>query len=156
MYRLGSEVLDCSTVRLCCFPQSLTRRLQNKLIESFKFHTDTTNEMYWTIKPKRRPTSREKWQFSRSECYSSFAQTYNLAEIFDYPNTTNVRSERITFRIRNWKQKPMQSLKKKTYTNSFMLASNFSLFCKTNLKPFSKCLFSHSASFFCNPVEVIL
>ena len=153
MYRLGCEVLDCSTMRLCCFPYNLSRRLQSKLLEN---RSGTSNEMYWTIKPKRRPTSREKWQYSRNECYSSFTQAANLADVFDYPNAASLRSERVTFRIRNWKQTPMQALRKKANTNSFTLTSDFTLLCKINLKPFSKCLFAHSASSICNPLEVIL
>lgn len=153
LYRLGCEIFDCSTLRLCCSPQSLAQRLQKLSLDK---PTDTSNELYWTIKPKRRPIPREKWQFGGNECYSSFSRAAHLADVFDYSATTCLRSERITFRIRNWKQKPTQSLKKKTCSSFFGLASEFSLLSRSSLRPISKCFLSHSTSSIYNPSLVIL
>lgn len=153
LYNLGCEFIECPAMRLRCFPRSLVVKLQKS---RSRYSGDASNDLYWAIKAKRRPTSREKWQYCPTENYSSFTQSCSLGDVFDYPRMTSLRSERITFRIRNWKAKPVQSLKKRSFDNSFKLASDFSLLSKKNLKPFSKCLLSHSASSVSNPVETIL
>ncbi len=153
IYRVTSELVGSSVLRIGEFPFSICRQVQRDRVEKAD---DSCNELYWTMKSLHRPSPREKWQYQLHGKLPSPPNPIDLTDVFDYSDRNPLRTADITFRVRNWKQRPMQLLKKKVpaYVNG--TPSNFAIFSNSKFKCFSKCFLANSVLHFYCPVDLIL
>lgn len=153
IYRVTSDLVGSSVIRIGEFQSPLYRQVQRERAEKAG---DTCNELYWTIKSLHRPLPRSKWQYNQHGKPHTPPKAIDLTDVFDYSDRNHLRSAEITFRVRNWKQRPMQALRKKMPPNVNGSSSNFAILSNYKFKSFSKCFLPNSSLRFYNPVDMIL
>ena len=153
MYRVTGELMGSSVLRIGEFPFTLCRQVQRDRVEEAG---DSCNELYWTMKSLHRPSPQEKWKYQLHGKPHSQPKPIDLMDVFDYSERNRLRTAGVTFRVRNWKQRPMQLLKKKVPSHVNGTPSNFAILSNFKFKCFSKCFLANSVLRFNCPVDLIL
>ncbi|KAI9558653.1 hypothetical protein GHT06_015442 [Daphnia sinensis] len=153
IYRVTSDILGSSVHRIGHFSPSLCRQVQRGRSEKVG---DSCNELYWTLKTLHKPLPQSKWRYNLYDKPHLPAMPIDLMDVFDYSERNHLRMANITFRVRNWKQRPMHLLKKKVPQCPSASFSNFALLANSKFKCISKCYLINSTLLFNCPVDLIL
>lgn len=153
IYRVTRELLGSSVHRIGHFSLSLCRQVQRDRSEKV---ADSCNELYWTLKTLHKPLPQSKWRYNLYNKPHAPAIPIDLMDIFDYSERNHLRMANITFRVRNWKQRPIHALKKKVPNCSSATSSNFAVLANSKFKCITKCYRVNSTLLFNHPVELIL
>lgn len=154
VYRLTNELIGSSVVRIGEFPFPLCQQVLRGRHEQ---SGELCNELYWTMKTLRKPVPRTKWQYNKNEKPVHIQRkSIDLADVFDYPNKNGFRVPSINIRVRNWKQRPVQLLKKRVPMRVGGLPSSFALLSNAKFKPFSKCFLANTVLQFHCSTDMIL
>lgn len=151
LYAIVDQLFAPSALRIGEFPIAICR--VTKRCESRK-NIDDSSELYWTIKTVGKPSIQSRWQYNiHGNNLRSQSKRANLGKIFEY--STARKNSNICFKVRNWRQRPNEMLKKKV-THDEPVVSQFASFVHTKLKPVSKCVRVPSTLYYYHPVELIL
>jgi hypothetical protein len=153
IYNLTSELMGSSVLRIGYFPFSLCQQLQRDRVEKVG---DSCNELYWTLKTLHKPLPQSKWKYNLIGKSHEPTVPIDLFDVFDYSDRNPLRTANINFRVRNWKQRPVQLLKKKVSPCVNRSSSNFAILSNSKFKCFSKCFLGNSVLCLYNPVDLIL
>lgn len=153
IYRLTSELMGSSVLRIGHFPLSLCQQVQRDRAEKVG---DSCDEFYWTLKTLHKPVPQSKWRYNLNGKPHDPPVPIDLFDVFDYSDRNPLRMANINLRVRNWKQRPVQLLKKKVSPCVKGSPSNFAILSNSKFKCFSKCFLANSTLFFYNPVDLIL
>jgi len=118
-------------------------------------NVDDSGELYWTMKAVNKPSIQSRWQYNiyGNNVHPPFQQA-DPGEIFEYPNIR--KSTNIYFKVRNWRQRPNEMLKKKSAHSESAVISQFATIVHSKLKPVSKCVRVSSTLHYYHPVDLIL
>lgn len=157
IYRVTSGLLGPSVLRISEFPISLRQHVQRDRMNDV---SDKNNELYWTIKSRRKPSPKSKWQYNLQGTSNKTSAKSNkpldLKEVFDYSEQNSCRTSEIVFRVRNWRQRSSSSLKKKRLDSLDKSASKFAIMSNSKFKKTSKCFLVSSVLQFNDPLAMIL
>lgn len=133
LYRIAGDLLGYHVLRIGEFPLELCLQARKRAILHGPF-----KEFYWTIRSVHRPKPQLKWRYN-NHGNNLTSKPVDLLNIFDYSDRNPHRAAAIQFKVRNWKQRPMQILKRKAPVVPLPAISNFAYLSNTKLRPFSKC-----------------
>lgn len=152
LYALVDQLSESSALRIGEFPTTICRKIN--YCPSQK-NVDDCDELYWTMKNVGKPSVQSRWQYNiygnntRPQC-----KRVDLGNIFEYPSPR--KSPDICFKVRNWRQRPNATLKKKSTHSEPAIVSQFAAYVHAKLKPISKCVRVSSKLHYYHPVDLIL
>lgn len=153
IYQLTSELMGSSVLRIGHFPSSLCQQLQRDRAQKA---ADSCNEFYWTLKTLHKPSPQSKWRYNLNGIPHEPSVPIDLFDVFDDSDRNPLRIANINILVRNWKQRPVQLLKRKVSSCVERSPSNFAILSNSKFKFVSKCFLANSTLFFYNPVDLIL